>query len=433
MKNISILAYQEYVKEGLWTDAFRRAVLDIREADGGTLIVPTGKYATSSIEFCSNMTMEIQEGAVLDFINDGLEHPIVWSRWEGVDRDCYMPLIFGRNLKNVTLCGKGLIEGNGAAWWAKRKQWPYPRPKTVVFQDSEHIVIRDITIQNSPCWTVVPLRSKNILVDGITIINPYESPNTDGVDPDSCQDVEIRNCTFDVGDDCIAIKSGTEYNKEFIPSENIYVHHCRMVHGHCGVGIGSEMSGGVRNVLVEDCVFTDTDRGLRLKTRRGRGGFVDGVTFRRVQMKNVLVPFVINMRYFCGPDGIAKCVADTAEYPRTEKTPWVDNISLIDFESEDTNVAALFMSGLAESRIENVTLKNVKITMAKDARPDIPDAAIDAPCMWKAGMILKFASNIQMDNVTVEGVAGLKYLFSDCENIYLNGEKYERNTIEESN
>ncbi len=425
MKKVSITDYRSYVQDGVWTEAFRRAVEDIKEAGGGYLTVPAGNYPTSSIEYCSDMTMEICEGAVLDFINDGLEHPVVLSRYEGVDRDIYMPLIFGRNLKNVTLCGKGTIEGNGGPWWTVRCDWPFPRPKSVVFQDSENIVIRDVTIRNSPCWTVVPLRSRNILVDGIKVFNPFESPNTDGCDPDSCRDVEIRNCLFDVGDDCIAIKSGTEYNREFIPSENIYVHDCTMRHGHCGVGIGSEMSGGVRNVRVEDCTFMDTERGLRLKTRRGRGGFVDGVSLTRVKMHNVLVPFVINMRYFCGPDGIAKCVSDTAPYPVSKSTPSVKNISLIDFEATDINAAALYISGLSEAPIENVVLRNVNLEIAENAVPGIPDAAIDAPFTWKAGLILKFANGLRMDNVRVKGVAGLTNLFSDCEDVYLDGKKYE--------
>lgn len=425
MKKISIVDYKSHVKDGIWTEAFRAAIADLNAAGGGYLTVPAGKYPTSSIEYCTNMTMELCEGAVLDFIFDGLEHPVVMSRYEGVDRDVYMPLIFGRNLKNVVLCGKGTIEGNGAPWWERRLEWPFPRPKTVVFQDSEDIVIKDITIHNSPCWTVVPLRSKNLLVDGITVINPFESPNTDGCDPDSCQNVEIRNCTFDVGDDCIAIKSGTEYNKEFIPSENIYVHDCKMQHGHCGVGIGSEMSGGVRNVRVENCTFTDTERGLRLKTRRGRGGFVDGVSLTKVKMHNVLVPFVINMRYFCGPDGIAKCVSDTAPYPVTKATPSVKNVSLIDFEATDINAAALFISGLSEAPIENVTLRNVNLAIAENAVPGIPDAAFDAPFTWKAGLILKFAKNLTMDNVKVSGVAGLTNLFSDCDNVMIDGKKYE--------
>ncbi len=430
MKTVSILAYQEYVKEGVWTEAFRAAVAELGASGGGKLLVPAGEYPTSSVEYCSDMTLELCEGAVLSFINDGTAHPVVMSRFGGVDCEVYEPLIFGRNVQNVVLCGKGRIEGNGAAWWAKRREWAYPRPRTVVFQDSENIVIRDITITNSPCWTVVPLRSRHILVDGITILNPFSSPNTDGIDPDSCRDVEIRNCVLDVGDDCIAIKCGTEHNREFIPSEDIYIHDCLMRQGHCGVGIGSEMSGGVKNVRIEDCVFMNTERGLRLKTRRGRGGSVDGVSFCRVKMQNVLVPFVVNMRYFCGEGGISKWVGDTAPYPFTEGTPSVKNLSLVDFEASEVNVAALYISGLAESPVENVTLKNVTITMAEQARPGIPDAALEAPCMWKAGLILKFAKNIRMDNVKVSGVEGLVNLFTDCEEIVLDGRKYEADTIE---
>ena len=427
--NVNIRDYVSSVRDGLWTEAFRAAVADLSANGGGTLAVPAGTYETGPIEYCSDMTLELSEGAVLSFINDGEAHPRVMSRYEGTDREVFMPLIFGNHVRNVTLCGKGIIEGNGADWWAKRTSWSVPRPRTVVFQDSENIVIRDVIIQNSPCWTVVPLRSKNILVDGIEIHNPFHSPNTDGIDPDSCQNVEIRNCLLDVGDDCIAIKSGTEENPNRIPSEHIYVHDCIMRKGHCGVGIGSEMSGGVRDVRIEDCVFTDTERGLRLKTRRGRGGYVDGISFKRVSMKNVLVPFVINMRYFCGRGGIAKRVADTKAYPVDEGTPRVSNVSLIDFAAEDVNVAALWLSGLAEAPIENVTLENVAISMAENAHPGIADAAIEAPFMWKAGLVLKYAKNLRMDNVKVSGVEGITRLFSDCENIYLDGQVYEEDTI----
>ena len=430
MKNLSILDFRSFVRDGIWTDAFRAAVSELAAAGGGTLTVPAGDYPTSSVEFCSFMTLELCEGAVLDFVNDGLAHPVVWSRNGGVDCEVYEPLVFGSHVKNVVLCGKGVIEGNGADWWAKRREWPYGRPRSVVFQDSENIVIRDITIQNSPFWTVVPLRSQHILIDHIEIHNPFHSPNTDGIDPDSCKDVEIRNCLLDVGDDCIAIKCGTEENKELIPSEDIWVHDCVMKQGHCGVGIGSEMSGGVKNVVIEDCVFTDTERGLRLKTRRGRGGSVDGVTFRRVKMKNVLVPFVVNMRYFCGEGGIARRVGDTAPYPMDAGTPSVRNLSLIDFVAEDVNVAALYISGLAESPVENVTLRNVTVTMAENARPGIPDAALEAPCMWKAGLILKFAKNLRLDNVKVSGVEGLTNLFTDCDGVFLDGREYDAQTIE---
>ncbi len=429
MKHLNILDFQNYTKDGLWTEAFKAAVAELKAAEGGVLSVPAGNYPTSSVEFCSDMTLELSEGAVLDFVNDGLDHPVVWSRYAGVNCEVYEPLIFGDHVRNVVLCGKGRLEGNGREWWAHRLEWPYPRPRSVVFQDSENIVIKDITITNSPCWTVVPLRSRHILVDGITILNPQHSPNTDGCDPDSCQDVEIRNCLFDVGDDCIAIKSGTEYNPERIPSRDIYIHDCTMQHGHCGVGIGSEMSGGVVNVRIEDCSFTDTERGLRLKTRRGRGGFVEGVSLTRVKMQNVLVPFVINMRYFCGPDGIAKCVADTAPYPFSDATPRVTNVSLTDFEATDVNVAALWISGLSESPVENVSLKNVRITMAENAVPGIPDAAIEAPFMWKAGLVLKFAKNLRLDNVNVEGVAGIVKLFSDCDAVLLDGEEYSETSL----
>ena len=148
-------------------------------------------------------------------------------------------------------------------------------------EDCERVLMDGFKVTNSPAWTIHPLRCENVTISGLTVINPADSPNTDGIDPDGCQDVRISDCTIDVGDDCIAVKSGTEKTPDRQPSERIIITNCHFLHGHGGVVLGSEMSGGVRNVVVSSCVFSGTDRGVRLKTRRGRGGAECGQPLRR--------------------------------------------------------------------------------------------------------------------------------------------------------
>lgn len=161
----------------------------------------------------------------------------------------------------------------------------------------------DFMVHNSPNWTIHPVRCENVTIDNLTIVNPFDSPNTDGIDPESCRNVRITGCHIDVGDDCIAVKAGTEDALEDVPCENIAITGCTMVHGHGGVVLGSEMSGGIRRVSITGCVFDGTDRGIRIKSRRGRGGAVEDVSVTGIVMNDVLCPLVINLMYFCGKDG----------------------------------------------------------------------------------------------------------------------------------
>ena len=183
------------------------------------------------------------------------------------------------------------------------RELPYGRPYLICFEHCKHVKILDVKLTMSPAWTVHPLYCEDLEVRGISIRNPWNSPNTDGINPDGCQNVRIADCLVDVGDDCITLKSGTEETPEKQPCENITITNCNLVHGHGGVVIGSEMSGGVRNVTITNCVFQDTDRGIRVKTRRGRGGVMESVLVSNVMMERVLCPFVFNMYYQCGAQG----------------------------------------------------------------------------------------------------------------------------------
>ena len=198
------------------------------------------------------------------------------ATWEGPRvKPGRAALICGEGLDNVAITGRGTIDGRGQMWWDSQRLEPgvLRRPLLVRLVDSRNVLVEGVTLRNSPMWTLSPLACDNVAVRGVTIHNPPDSPNTDGINPDSCRNVRISDCHVDVGDDCVTIKSGKEDDgrRELRACENITVTNCTLVHGHGGVVIGSEISGSVRNVVIGNCVFVGTDRGLRIKARRGPG------------------------------------------------------------------------------------------------------------------------------------------------------------------
>ncbi len=224
-------------------------------------------------------------------------------------------------------------------------------------------------LRNSPSWTINPIRCNDVTIDNVSIWNPADSPNTDGIDPESCSNVRISNCHIDVGDDCIAIKSGTEDTKERVPCENIAIANCTMIHGHGGVVLGSEMSGDIRNVAITNCIFKQTDRGIRLKSRRGRGGTVEDVRVSNIVMEDVICPFIMNLYYFCGPRGKDKYVWDKRPYPVTEETPTFRRIHFANITARNVHAAAGFLYGLAERYVSEVTFTDIDVSMAEQAIP----------------------------------------------------------------
>jgi polygalacturonase len=260
--------------DALCTQAFTAAIEACRETGGGTIFVPSGEFLTGAIHLESNMTLFVDAGARVIFSQDPADYPIIDSRWEGLNRRTYSPQIYAYGQQNIAIAGQGIIDGRGEMWWElhRKQKLEYPRPRLISFERCSNISISGITVLNSPSWTINPIRCENVTIHQVTIKNPADSPNTDGINPDSCQNVHIANCHIDVGDDCIAIKSGKEGCLPKAPCENITITNCTMVHGHGGVVIGSEMSGGVRNVVISNCVFEGTDRGIRIKSRRESGG-----------------------------------------------------------------------------------------------------------------------------------------------------------------
>jgi len=230
------------------------------------------------------------------------------------------------------------------------------RPAFIQFYDCKNIQIKDVTIVNSPFWTVNPELCDNVTVTGVTIKNPADSYNTDGINPSSCSNVHIANCHISVGDDCITLKSGRDEDGRRIAraAENITITNCTMLNGHGGVVIGSEMSGDVRKVTISNCVFDGTDRGIRIKSMRGRGGVVEEIRVSNIVMKNIRYEAIkMNMEY-----------QKTENEPITERTPRFRNIHISDLTASETKQAGSLL-GLNEMYIENVTFNNINIDAQK--------------------------------------------------------------------
>lgn len=318
------------------TDAIRQAIAACSAAGGGRVVVSGGVFLTGAVHLRNNVNLHVAEGSTLRFNPDPQKFlPLVLARFEGTECMNYSPLIYAFEQENIAVTGKGTLDGSATreTWWALgRRAAPAPagsgtpatptaaaprlagpsalvemgekgvpvadrkfgpqgglRPNFIVPYRCRNILIEDVTIINSPMWEINPVLSSNITVRGVQISS--HGPNNDGCDPDSCRDVLIENCTFDTGDDCIAIKSGKDADgrRVNVPSENIIIRNCVMKDGHGGVVLGSENSGGIRNVFAENCKMDSPklDRALRLKTNSGRGGSLENVFFRHVQIGQV--------------------------------------------------------------------------------------------------------------------------------------------------
>ena len=401
------------------TKAIARAIEACTEAGGGTVYVPAGCYLTGSIRLNSNVNLYLEAGSTLLFSQDINEYPVVHSRWEGVKSEVYASCIYAENSENISVTGFGTLNGNGQFWWDlfRKNEHKYPRPKLVSFDTCKHVLLSGVKMIDSPSWTVNPICCEDITIHNITIINPSHSPNTDGIDPESCRNVRISDCHIDVGDDCIAIKAGTEDTVARIPCENITITNCTMIHGHGGVVIGSEMSGDIRNVTVSNCVFEGTDRGIRLKSRRGRGGVVEDIRVSNIVMKGVICPFIANLYYFCGPRGKEKYVWDKNPYPVTDETPAFRRIHFSNITAREVSAAAGFLYGLAEMYVEDVSFDNVSVAMADDAEPGMPAMMSELEPMKQRGFYCGNVTGVSFNRVTVSNHQGPAFYVENSHDI----------------
>lgn len=406
----------------LCTGAFT-ATIRSAAACGGTVIVPAGEFLTGPITLESNLSLWLDAGSRIVFSSNLADYPVIFSRWEGRDGNVYSPQIYGRGLENVTISGSGTLDGQGQSWWRlfREKRLDHPRPRLISLEDCSHILIEGIRLVNSPSWTIHPLFCRDLAITGVKIDNPADSPNTDGIDPDSCQDVRIEECQIDVGDDCIAIKSGTEAASKKVASEKIVIAHCIMRHGHGGVVMGSEMSGGISDVTVTDCTFYGTDRGIRIKSRRGRGGTIEDITARRITMEKVACPLAINLFYRCGPGGDDEIVRDKNPLPIGEKTPIVRGIILEEITAKNVGIAAGFCYGLPEQPVTGLHLRDIRVELSESATPGLPEMMLDIEPISRKGFIGFNLKDVTFEQVRVSGQQGPAFEITQSDEVrYIN-------------
>jgi polygalacturonase len=400
--------------------ALQTAIDLCAEHGGGTVYLPAGQYLTGSLFLRNNITLHLDSGAVIRGSENPQDYPVIHARWEGKYQDTYAPLIAGQSLNNIAVTGRGTIDGCGATWWKAKeeKKLAHPRPRLISFSDCSNVLIEGITAVNSPSWTINPVHCQNVTIHAVTIINPADSPNTDGINPDSCRLVRISDCYVSVGDDCITIKSGTEHERpdRYAPCRDITITNCTLERGHGGVVIGSEMSGGVKNVVISNCIFIGTDRGIRIKSRRGRGGVIEDIRVSNLIMDGVLCPFTMNLYYHIGERGNLD-VSDKNPRSVNDGTPRLRRIHFSHISAREVKHAAGFLYGLAEMPLEDISFSNISISISDEADSGYPEMADDIPSMSRAGFFIRNARRIRLAHVEVTGQIGEAFDVADCEDV----------------
>ncbi|MBD3422030.1 MAG: hypothetical protein GF398_18110 [Chitinivibrionales bacterium] len=343
------------------TRSFQQAIDTCNNSGGGTVIVPTGTYRIGAIRLCSNLNLHLAPGAKLigSDNQDDYHDPAGPS---------LAPLIGGDQVENVSITGFGTIDGNGAPWQKKFRIWHHKhngrgdalgikedrpaRPRCVRFLNCRNVTMQGITIQNTPAWAAHLNACEDVVIDGVRVYNPQDWLNSDGINPDGCKNVHFTNCHFSVGDDCIGLKAGTPLRKT-PPCENITITNCTFATGHGAIVFGNEISAGFRNVVVSNCIFDGTYRGIRIKSKRGYGGGVQHAVFSNIVMRDVAYPIVLDsFNYDFDKDSIPES-AD-------ESTPRHRNLHYSNIQAYGAKKAAHFV-GLPERNASNILMQNVTI------------------------------------------------------------------------
>ncbi len=357
------------------------------------VVVPSGHYEVGPIDVPSHTHLIFEQGAVLDYVDDFEAYPPIHTRWEGVCCWAMHPCFLINNANDVVVEGSGTLNGHGQRWWDYIWKWKnggrpaapslpiekrlaglnpnylnepgggggrpcqFLRPALLQILDSKNIRIDGITLVDSPFWTIHPINSTNLLFKDIVVSNPADSPNTDGIDIESCVNVEVRGCDIDVGDDGIAVKCGSgKEMMQFQRSENISACNCVVRNAHGGFVVGSETASGVKCAYVKNCRFLGTDRGIRIKTRRCRGGHMTDIVASNIYMKDVICPISINMFYRCGSDDPS--LFSLKPFPVTEDTPVIKNVLIENVHAQECRNSAGFIAGLPESELQNVVFRD---------------------------------------------------------------------------
>ncbi|MGK2862231.1 MAG: glycoside hydrolase family 28 protein [Chitinophagaceae bacterium] len=406
--------------------SINRAIDALSKKGGGIVLIPSGLWLTGPVVLKSNINLHLAAGATLLFTSDKNQYPLVAANWEGLSQMRNQSLISATGATNIAITGKGIIDGNGDAWRAVKKdkltesQWKklvesggvlsedqkmwYPttqfmkgvnmpsnpgvistdkdaafyegikdflRPNLVLLTNCKYVLLEGVTFQNSPAWCLHPLMSEHLTVRNVFVKNPWYAQNGDGIDVESCKNVLIENSVFDVGDDGICIKSGRdgEGRKRAMPSENVIVRGCTVYASHGGFVIGSEMSGGARNIFVSNCTFIGADIGLRFKTTRGRGGIVENIFIKDIYMKDIPAEAILFDMYYMAKDPVV-LLGEKRELPEVEfkavdeTTPQFRNIHISHVYCYGAE-KAIFVRGLPEMHVKDILLENMVLQANK--------------------------------------------------------------------
>lgn len=406
------------------TKAFQSAIDALAATGGGTLRIGAGTWLTGSLFLKDDIRLELDPGCILAASTDPADFPLIPTRWEGRTREAHAALIHARSAKNCAITGSGTIDGRGDAWWLRHREGSLdaPRPRLIALEDCERVMLRDFHAVNSPSWTINPVRCRDVLISGLRIDNPPDSPNTDGINPDSSSMVTIHACRISVGDDCIAIKAGTEAEDPRLaaPCERIIISDCILERGHGAIVLGSEMSGGIRDVLVSNCVFSGTDRGFRFKTRRGRGGVIERIRATNIIMNAVRVPVAINMHYVCGARGNPR-VATRERVPEAPDTPVIRDISMSHITATGVGIACCHIEGLAESPVRNLSFSDLDLRAGGNLSPEEPEMSESLRPRARSGFIITCAEGLSLDRVRISGQDGHPFELNSCTQVTFTG------------
>jgi len=394
-------------------EAIQKAIDKCNSSGGGLVIIPAGEWETSYLTLKSNVNLHLKKGAVLSFLDDiELYKTPTFTRWEGIECLNYHPLIYARDEHDVAITGEGKIVGNGKNWWQfKRPQIKtleklyaqvlnnvpaeqrncfsygtdsYLRPSLIQFFNSKNVWVDGIEIGSGPMWTVHFVYCENVIAQNLKVIT--QGVNNDGIIPDASKKVLIDNCFFSTGDDCIVIKSGLNEDGWRVgkPSERIVIKNCNTDKGHGGVVIGSEMSGGVENIYAYDCNFSNTERGLRIKSMKGRGGYVKNLWMQNIKMDNMQSEAIkINMKYNA-----------SSIMPKGDETPVFSNFNFENISSSNSR-ACINIIGLDNQKIEGMSFKNIKMHGG-------------------TGINISNAENCKFDHIEIEVENAEPIKLSDC-------------------
>lgn len=444
------------------TEAFRSAIDHLYSAGGGHLIVPEGIWLTGPITLRDNIDLHVTSNAVILFSPERDLYPIVETVFEGLDTKRCLAPVNADGAKNISITGGGTIDGSGDSWRQVKRakmtdsQWKdllssggftdrkgtvwypdssswrgsivsdafnvpqgletdeewesvktYLRPVLVGLKECENVLLEDVLFQNSPCWNIHPLMCRNVIINNITVRNPWYSQNGDGIDIDSCEDVILVNSSFDVGDDAICIKSGKDEDgrRRARPCRNLIVDNCIVFHGHGGFVVGSEMSGGVENISVTNCSFLGTDVGLRFKSCRDRGGVVRNIHIKDIVMTDIPTePLLFDLHY--GGKSALEAAEDgqSSEFdidfvPADETTPEFREIYISNITCNGAG-RAMYFNGIPEKNITDIHVENCNIVAEK-------------------GADIRYSDGVQLENVNIIQSEGEGYTVANCRNVTL--------------